>query len=140
MNTVISAVILLSGPIVACLFAVELVKSLRLWRFGETTQGKIIDIRWGAFARGRPVAYPTVEFRTSGGRIITYRSAIGRWPAPGKVGDIVPIRYLPNHPEICAINSFGEMWFSSILLGVISVPLLALAWTTARSCTPGMGC
>lgn len=135
LSTILSIIVLLGGPLMTGFCLYETVKSLRLVIGGRVARGRITSIRWGLNRSGRKIAYPTVEFTTARGERLSYDSPSSYSPPRHKVGDTVQIRYMPDQPAICSIDSFGHLWLGPIILGVIGIPWLLYGISTLGSCT-----
>ncbi len=122
LSNLLSALVLLAGPLMTGFCLYEALKSLRMATRGVVVKGKITAIRWGVRRGGGRIAYPTVEFVAANNRHITYVSRTAVHPAPGKIGDTVRMRYLPDDPHVCTIDTFAHLWLGPLILGIFGIP------------------
>jgi hypothetical protein len=65
--------------------------------------------------------YPHVRFRTTEGRDIDFVSNAGSGRPSFPVNQPVAVLYDPQQPEKASINSFGQLWGLSLILGILGV-------------------
>lgn len=64
---------------------------------------------------------PVFTFTASNSRQYTVRSIVATNPPGFEVGESADILYVPSKPSGARIASFWQMWFVSVLLGIIGV-------------------
>jgi len=65
---------------------------------------------------------PVIDFTPEGGPTTRVESVVGSNPPEYRVGDHVPMRFQPNHPEEAVIDTFWHLWFFAALFGIIGSP------------------
>ena len=96
----------------------EAAERLRLHRQGIWTSGKVCFIRTERTSRGSGMTYPTFEFRDPQGKTWRVKARVlggGTY----SVGDMLPVRYLPERPEGARVVTLRH------LLLTVALPLLA---------------
>lgn len=68
---------------------------------------------------------PMIEFTTQDGRRIKFVSKLGSGSPSYSVGQHVDVLYVPSAPENAKINSFMNLYFVTLILGVMSGVILA---------------
>ncbi len=58
---------------------------------------------------------PVVRFKPHKGRSVTFTSNLSVRPAPYAVGALVKVLYNPEDPQQAQINSFANLWFSTLM-------------------------
>jgi hypothetical protein len=71
---------------------------------------------------------PVVRFKPYKGRAVTFTSSPAVRPAPYAVGDPVKVLYNPHDPRQAQINSFNNLWFSTLMLAFFGVFCLGMGW------------
>jgi hypothetical protein len=64
---------------------------------------------------------PTFIFATESGQLIKSQSAVASNPPSFSVGQQVPILFDPQNPSSAEINTTMQLWFVSIVCGIICV-------------------
>lgn len=83
------------------------------------TEGRVIRLNHGAH-------HPEVAFVTRTGERTSFPASF----ITADVGDMVQVRYNPAMPrETAEIDSFTNIWFEPILLGVFAAAFLFAGWT-----------
>lgn len=81
--------------------------------------------------------YPSFEFTTSDGRVVTVRSTSGTNPPAHRIGERVRLWYDPENPEHMEIDSFAGRWRTVLVPGLMgaifaTIGTALLAWTIRR--------
>lgn len=113
----LGSVFLLVGVGCAC-------SSISIVSVAKQTEGKVIRMAW---TDDGPTA-PVVEFFLDGQRHEVKSSFGGSMP-DFKIGDKVRVLYDPNDPKRCRINSFEELWLTSIIFGGIGLLTATISGT-----------
>lgn len=124
LSHLLSTPVMVAGPLMTGFCLYEALKSLRMATRGVVATGKITAIRWGVRRGGGRIAYPTVKFVAVNKRRITYVSRTAVHLAPGKIGDTVRMRYLPDDPHTCTIDTVAHLWLGPLILGIIGISTL----------------
>ena len=107
--------------------AVRLLKRpMALIRAGGRKEGRVVDSEAELVAgRGAPRTFhfAVVEFTTSVGEKITFRSATGEGSARAK-GSVVPVIYDPAKPHDAEVASFKALWLFPVATSVLGLPFL----------------
>lgn len=97
------------------------------------TQSQLEFLRTAVHAEGRVIAnqrdgsgskasyHPVVQFSTEDGEPVEFRGDIGSSPPAFDVGEVVGVRYQPDHPADARINTPMQMWFASGLSGFFAL-------------------
>ena len=64
--------------------------------------------------------YPIVQFTARNDQEVEFRSNIGSNPPSFEIGDIVEVAYQPDNVESARVNTFGQLWTMSLILGFLS--------------------
>ena len=118
--------VLLVGLTVLGLGLVDLGSTVAFLARAEQTEARFS----GAIARsggnhGGTFLYPTFQFTTSGGRVITFTSSSGSTAQPYADGEQVRIAYDPQRPEDARLLSFLTLWIAPTLLCAAGLLLAA---------------
>jgi len=70
---------------------------------------------------------PEFSFKAADGRVFSVTSTFSSNPASFDVGDTVSVLYQPDRPEHARIDSFGQLWGISLIVGGIGSAFLAVA-------------
>jgi hypothetical protein len=65
--------------------------------------------------------YPVIEFRTVRNEAVVFRGSVGSNPPSFRRGEQVRVLYDPTTPEIAKIDSFFQLWFLPLVLGVMGL-------------------
>lgn len=66
--------------------------------------------------------YPVVEFQTSEGKTVSFRSDVGSKPASYDVGEQVEVLYNPQYPTEAKLTGFWSLWrLAAIFAGLGSI-------------------
>lgn len=125
------------GFLIVVIGAAMLASRFRFRRRADTAQGTITALRAvaaggsGDGISGMGMVYrPTVRFTTAGGDTVEVESRTGTNPAPGKVGNVVTVRYDPADPRRFSLTTTaratGCVAWALILLGALIFVVAAL--------------
>jgi len=93
---------------------------------GVTAGGTVTDLVAGSDSDGDTVYYPHVRFVTESGDAIEFTSSIGASPPDFDVGETVSVLYDPALPGKARIDSFFQLWFSTLILGGMGAVFAAI--------------
>jgi hypothetical protein len=103
---------------------------------GYTAAVRLAFIRNAAAAEGTVVelsaggSHPQIEFITAAGEQVSYPQ--GGFIFGYKLGDRVPVRYLPSDPRgTASIGTVGALWFAPLLLTILGGLFAIAALLTA---------
>lgn len=83
----------------------------------ESADGVVVQLDTVRNSDDDILYHPVVEFTTTAGEVVEYRSATGSNPPGLDVGEQVEVYYDPDLPTNAKINSFVDLWmFSTIML------------------------
>ena len=101
---------------------------------GADAMGEVVDLEPGSStgASGQAAFFPMVTYRTAAGRQITFRHRTGQRPAAYRVGQRVPVTYLPGEPERALIAEGFRNWLLPGVLILIGPVLAFLSLTGIR--------
>jgi hypothetical protein len=85
---------------------------------GVHTKGVVIELATSRSKNSTTYA-PVVEFTDRSGEKITFTSNVYSKPASYDVGENVEVLYPKNNPTDAEINSFGQLWFPTLLFGFL---------------------
>lgn len=71
---------------------------------------------------------PTVEFNDAEEKVHRFTSPAGHGTPRLRIGEFVPVRYLPSNPKIAYISSFLHMWSGSSAFIILGLVALYAAW------------
>jgi hypothetical protein len=92
-------------------------------RTSIATRGRIVALLpVRSTGRHHSLTYaPVFRFDVPGTHFATVVSHYSSSPPAFKVGQVVTVRYQPGHPEKAVIDSFGQIWFGELVLGIVGV-------------------
>jgi hypothetical protein len=68
---------------------------------------------------------PVFNFKAADGASYTVSSDAGSSPAGFAVGEAVRVLYSPSNPARARIDSFAQLWFTSLIFGCLGVGAIA---------------
>jgi len=84
----------------------------------QRAEGRVIDLEYRRSGEGGAY-YPVVRFRGASGEEVTFRSRVGKRPPGYSQGDPVVVLYDPLDPSEAKVESFFELWFGALILGIL---------------------
>jgi len=106
--------------------------SVRLVAAGQRTRGRIIDLVESR-SRGSVTAQPVVGFTDSGGVPRVSKCRLGRPVDEFRVGQEVPVIYVPGSESSAQIDSFEDLWMVPTVFGVTGAVTMTVAvWFLRR--------
>jgi Protein of unknown function (DUF3592) len=98
-------------------------------------QGHVVEVQPHSVGHEEAAYFVVFSFTDDKGREHTVRSRVGSSPAQEKVGDVIPILFLPDQPDSARIGTHDYVWgltIASAVPGVVVLPvgLLILFWPT----------
>ena len=88
-------------------------------RVARAATGTVTEMRTSQGHDGNDLTYaPVFRFIDDSGQGHTVASSLYQSPPAFQVGDSVPVLYLPANPQSARINTFGQVWFIPIFLGI----------------------
>jgi hypothetical protein len=97
-------------------------------RSGHKTVGKVVGLANARTSDHHLTYLPVFEFRTNDGQIIHYTSTVASNPPPYQIGATVELFFQTKNPRQAKINSFSELWLTTIVLLFISLVLFLFAF------------
>jgi Protein of unknown function (DUF3592) len=90
-------------------------------------EGVVIDLeaRWDSDDGGYTY-YPRVRFATESGQLREFTGDVGSSPASFDIGEGVHVLFDPADPADAHIDSFMQLWFVSLILGVLGIVFTAV--------------
>jgi hypothetical protein len=82
--------------------------------------GRVVELRSHSASKGS-VYRPVVRFEPDGGPERTFESSTGSNPPSYHLGEAVTVLWTPGHPEEARIQSFGDLWFGPLALGLMGL-------------------
>jgi len=87
----------------------------------DKADGTVIDLLGERDSDGDMIYYPRVRYVTRSGNPVEFMGSVGSRPAAFDVGEPVAVLYDPAEPEEAHIDSFFQLWFAALILGVIGL-------------------
>jgi hypothetical protein len=109
---VISGVLLLLGGVFAWLRAQQ---KYSAW---ISVAGVVTQVVSHSIGAANFHFYPVVEFRTKAGKMISFESELGFYPARHKPGQTVSVWYDPAHSERAMLDLAAAKWTAPLALGI----------------------
>jgi len=112
----------------------------------DKADGSVIDLIGERDSDGDTIYYPRVRYVTLSGTPVEFTGSVGSSPPAFAVGEPVSVLYDPAEPEQARIDSFFQLWFAALILGVIGLVFAAIGGggtlvalrAQPRSATPGL--
>jgi len=124
------------GAIMASGAAFMAVRQATLATAGGVAMGEVVALEPSRGSRGGTVYRPIVRFAAPQGEV-TIAGEIASSPPAHRVGDLVPVLYDPDRPSAAAIDTFGERWFTPVVLGSLGLVTMAVGiftlWLAGRT-------
>jgi len=120
--TVLSMIFALIGGAMLLVAARHFARRRALFRHSAVTPGTIVGLAENR-ERDEISYFPKVKFRTPSGREVTFQSEMGS-SEPGRIGDIVAVRYRPEDPDAAEVDSFMSLWGVAVLSGGLGAVFL----------------
>jgi hypothetical protein len=115
--TAVSSIFVLVGVAMLIAAAREFGRRRACFRNSATASGTIIAL---AENREDEISYfPEVQFHTSSGQAITFRSGMGSSTEAKGIGDSVTVRYSLDPPHVAEIDAFMPLWGLTLVFGVL---------------------
>jgi len=83
-----------------------------------TADGVVVDLIGSRDSDGDTLYYPQVRFVTGAGAPVEFTGSVGSSPAAFDVGEHVTVFYDPADPSDVRIDSFLQLWFGPLILGI----------------------
>jgi hypothetical protein len=109
---VISGVLLLLGGVFAWL------RAQRKYSAWISVDGVVTSVVSHSIGAANFHFYPVVEFRTKAGKMISFESELGFYPAKHKPGQTVSVWYDPADPERAMLDLAAAKWTAPLALGI----------------------
>jgi hypothetical protein len=120
----------------ASVFALDIwqARGLLALRHGVRTSGVVMELSEGAADRSSDTfLFPVVQYTGEDGSVVRFHDRTGARPSPYKLGDTVPVRYLPGKPTTAAIDRGPSNWEPFGALAVMGIMLTGLGSVALRS-------
>jgi hypothetical protein len=103
-------------------------------RHGVRTSGIVIELSEGSAGKSSDTfLFPVVQYTGQDGNITRFHDHTGARPSPFKVGDIVPVMYLPGKTATASIDRGLSNWEPLGALAVMAIMLTGLGLVAMRS-------
>lgn len=103
-------------------------------RHGVRTSGIVTELSEGSTGRSSDTfLFPVVQYTGLDGNIVHFDDRTGARPSPYKVGDTVPVMYLPGKPSTATIDRGLRNWEPFGGLAVMGIMLTGLGFVALRS-------
>jgi hypothetical protein len=87
----------------------------------DKADGTVIDLLGERDSDGDTIYYPRVRYVTRSGNPVEFTGSVGSSPPAFDVGEPVSVLYDPAEPEKARIDSFVQLWFPALILGVLGL-------------------
>jgi Protein of unknown function (DUF3592) len=102
-------------------------------RHGVRTSGQIMELSEGSTGRNSDTfLFPVVQYAGPDGSVIRFHDRTGARPSPFKVGDTVPVRYMPGRPTTAEIDRGLSNWEPLGSLAIMAIMLTGLGIAALR--------
>ncbi len=99
---------------------VTVVRSVRFLRSAQPAAGAVVALREVGDGVDSTWA-PVVQFTNQLGSVVTFDVAMSSDPPAHRVGDRVPVLFVPDHPESARMDHPLEFWLAPCVCGGLSV-------------------
>jgi hypothetical protein len=101
---------------------------------GVRTSGIVMALSEGSPGRsGDTFLFPVVQYTGQGGSVVRFHDRTGARPSPFKVGDAVPVMYLPGKPTTAAIDRGLSNWEPLAWLTAMGMIMTGMGFLAMRS-------
>lgn len=100
----------------------------RFVRSAVSAKGTIIENTISTDTDGDPIYKPRFTFALPDGQEICVQSSFGTNPPSFRKGQSVTVLYDPSIPEHAKVNTFMQLWGSTLVCGGIAVVFLAVGF------------
>lgn len=114
----LSALILVVGIPFAIISVFEFKNTLNLLSNSHKTLGRIIDIEEEKRRNGGYMYSPVIKYKSVTGDEYIYDSNTKTGYTSYKIGQEIELIYDKNNPQNARVNSFLDIWFLTIIMGV----------------------
>lgn len=126
----------LIGTVMLFLTVKKVIGTIKFLRTSLRAEGTVVRFDARRNSEGSTKHRAVVSFRTADNCLHEIRAGIAHDPAAPAIGKIITVRYLPDAPQKAKIESFWEIWESSLfyfsiffamffLVSVLTIILLA---------------
>lgn len=115
----LSILFLLVGISFTVVSAFNFLNTLNLLSNSHKTLGKIVGINEERQSKGGYMYSPLIKYKSGTGDEYVYSSATKTGYSSYKIGQEVELIYDKNNPQNARINSILDIWFLTILMGVL---------------------
>lgn len=86
-----------------------------------SARGTVIENRYSrsSSSNSSGTYYPLIKFKMEAGREVTFQGDVGSSPPSFSEGEEMDVYYNPANPEEAKVNTFFQLWFAAVLLGVM---------------------
>lgn len=105
---------------------------IRLAR-GERTMGQVTGLKGRMLTRPKRHYMPVVRFQPRHGPPVEFQSRFGGTDPAFSVGEMVPVRYLPENPEKAEIATPMRLWLAPFVLLGMALIMTYAAWKAGTS-------
>lgn len=103
--------------LIACVWSYQATRDFL--RSAQPSTGVVVSI-----IEKRGYFHPRVRFVDLAGREQTFESKQESRPPRFSVGQQVPVLYLPDSPDDATIEGFLELWFFTLITGIVGLALI----------------
>ncbi len=114
----LSALILVIGIPFAVVSIFELKNTLNLLSNSHKTLGKIVGIEEERRRNSGDMYSPVIKYKSISGDEYVYHSSTKTGYTSYKIGQEIELIYDKNNPQNARVNSFLDIWFLTIIMGV----------------------
>lgn len=119
-----------TGLLVATFFVTT--STLNFVAKSKVTSGKVVDlVEHTSTDSDNHDSYtyaPVIDFTTADNQDIEFESDVSSNPPAYHAGDSVQVLYDPASPHDAKINSFFELWFASLILGLLGLVFAGIGY------------
>lgn len=118
------------GAIGAAFFIYALIRIFRnlvFLRRAHRAAATVVRLAEARHRRGWTIYFPVFQFKAFDERVVEITSTVASTPPAYRIGERAEVIYAPENPQAARVNSFAEMWLTTLVLFFIGVVCLVFA-------------
>lgn len=102
--------------------------NMKVLATASRAEGSVVALEHRRGGEGGGTYVPVVMFRTEHGEEITFRGTVATNPPAFRTGETVRVLYDPDMTVPPRIDSFWQLWFGTVILGILGSVFGGIGW------------